>query len=134
LVCEEYSEEMVNDDDLQTVECFDSALEECHKEDEKNAQQQIFDQEKQIEDEKKRLEGEYNKAFQMLKDTEKKKILQMKKQYADIDQAVKIRADNLKLLKIENKKQQEYHDQQLRELKELAKKNYHPGMRDQPAA
>ena len=34
----------------------------------------------------------------------------MKKQYADIDNAVKVRADNLKLLKIENKKQQEYHD------------------------
>ena len=45
----------------------------------------------------------------------------MKKQYQEIDHAVKVRADNLKLLKIENKKQQEYHDQQIRELKELAR-------------
>ena len=58
-----------------------------------------------------------------MRDHEKKKILAMKKQYADIDHAVKVRADNLKLLKIENKKQQEYHDQQIRELKELAKRN-----------
>lgn len=34
----------------------------------------------------------------------------------------------MKLLKIENKKQQEYHDQQIRELKELARRNgAHPG-------
>lgn len=51
----------------------------------------------------------------------------MKKQYADIDYAVKIKADNLKLLKIENKKQQEYYDQQIRDLKALSS-NQHPGM------
>lgn len=53
----------------------------------------------------------------------------MKKQYEEIDHAVKVRADNLKLLKIENKKQSEYHDQQIRELKELARQGgAHPGM------
>ena len=31
--------------------------------------------------------------------------MDMKKQYAEIDYAVKVKADNLKLLKIENKKQ-----------------------------
>lgn len=52
-----------------------------------------------------RLDKEYKDAFAKLRDNEKKKILDMKKQYADIDNAVKVRADNLKLLKIENKKQ-----------------------------
>ena len=42
--------------------------------------------------------------FNKLKENEKKKILNMKKQYNEIDHAVKVRADNLKLLKIENKK------------------------------
>lgn len=58
-----------------------------------------------IEDEKQRLDREYKEAFAKLRDNEKKKILDMKKQYEDIDNAVKVRADNLKLLKIENKKQ-----------------------------
>lgn len=111
LICPDYTELQIVDDDQQTWECFDSALEECHQEEENQAQKQIFDQEKLIEDEKKRLEEEYNNAFKMLRENEKKKILAMKKQYQEIDHAVKVRADNLKLLKIENKKQQEYHDQ-----------------------
>ena len=41
-------------------------------------------------------------------------------------------SDYAKLLKIENKKQQEYHDQQIRELKELARRNnVHPGDQSQ---
>lgn len=75
LLCEEYSEQQIAQDDQQTWELFDTALEETHKEEENEAQQQIFDQEKAIEDEKKRLEEEYNNAFKMLRDSEKKKIL-----------------------------------------------------------
>lgn len=128
LVCAAYAEQQIEEDDVQTWECFESAFEECHREEESDAQQQIFDQEKEIEEQKHKLEGQYQRKFADLRDHEKKKILAMKKQYADIDHAVKVRADNLKLLKIENKKQQEYHDQQIRELKELARRNnVHPG-------
>jgi hypothetical protein len=34
LVCDAYQEQQIAEDDQQTWECFESALEECHKEEE----------------------------------------------------------------------------------------------------
>ena len=39
LVCAEYSEQQIEEDEIQTGECFESAFEECHREEESDAQQ-----------------------------------------------------------------------------------------------
>lgn len=60
----------------------------------------MIDQEKAIEEEKKKLEKEYNHKFNDLRDHEKKRIEKLRKEYSNIDEAIKLKADNLKILKI----------------------------------
>jgi hypothetical protein len=59
LTCEEYSEEMILEDDNMTVDCYEGANSEAHKAEENARIEMIMNQTKIFEEERKKLEDEF---------------------------------------------------------------------------
>ena len=75
---------MIEEDDLITAECFEGANEEVHRAEENERIEMMMGQSRQFEEEKKRLQDEFGLKFQQVRQSEYRKMDELKSKQANL--------------------------------------------------
>ena len=118
LTCHEYSDNHIKHDEDTAIECFESALREAQEAEEQKTKAQIVEHQKAFENEKQQLEKQFKSEFLKMKQSEEKKIQELKREQEVLQQGLKQKEQEMKEFEAQQAKK---HEQQRLELEEQTK-------------
>ena len=106
LTCDSYTQAMIEEDDQITSECYDGANEEAHRAEEEQRMALIFQQQAMFDEERKKLEQEYGQKFNNMRQSEYRKIEELKVHQENLINDLKQKEQSFLKIEEEKKKQE----------------------------